>query len=804
MDLKPREPAGSPVCLIKNEKNTAMRQIYYTLRYLLHSRGNNGIKIISLALGLPMSLVLFAQVAFEMSYDNFYPDTDRLYRIRRVLNMTQEEKEKDMPIINAPVAPAMLKEFPEIESATVITSWSSDSKLTDEENRDFVVKTMIADSLFFDVFSLPLLEGNVLGFREPMSVYLSQSVAERIFGKTSAVGRILRDGEESYTVKGVYRDIPKNCHLTPEGIVSFKILGDWPGWHNNDAYCGYVRFRPGTDVKAVEAKIPDMLRKYYDYDAQISKGRNVRYFFEPVRQIHMSEPDVRKTVVILGLMAFSILLISVMNYVLISISSLANRAKAIGVYKCNGASAGNIFSMFVYETVALTLISLILAALLLFAFQHRIEELVRTSFSSIFAWSNSWVILAVIAAVIVVAGVIPGIVFSSVPVTQVFRNYGTNKRRWKQALLFIQLSGIAFMLTWLLILMRQYRQVLQEDLGYNTKDIVFASGLGDDITPERLLTIKNEIDRFPIVKKSSLSAFLPVYFVSGTFVTEIDTRQRLFSSRFAMIDKDFLEVMDIPLEAGENFRANTDSKEQMLVNRKFVELAGIEGDPVGKEYDVSFGPKTVISGVVRDFHLQYLNTRQLPLILFPSDPVKGYVFGTRYLIVRLASHDREALGMLNEKLRNLTHNRASYFKPYTDLISAGYHDAYLLRNSIFLASLLMFFITVIGILGYVADEMALRTKEIAIRRVNGASGSDILKIISRDIALIMIPALVAGMAAAWYVGSRWQEQFVVKAPWSAGLFLLAALLVVSAVFATVGYRCWRAVSDNPVNALKSE
>lgn len=781
-----------------------MRQIYYTLRYLLRSGGNNGIKIVSLTLGLAMSLVLFTQIAFDMSYDHFIPDVDHIYRIRRIWNMGNDKQDNNTPVINAPVPGAMMKELAEVEKATVRTSWTYDADYFSDNEQEFTVKTMIADSLFFDLFGFPLLQGDLQGLKKPDAIYLSESAARRIYGNEDALGKVLKEGEQAYIVRGIFKDIPKNSHMAFDALQSMEIFGGRPGWHNNDAYVGYVKFVPGTDPKAVEAKIPDMLRKYYDVDKEIRQGLRITYFFEPVKNVHMSEPAVKKTIMILWFMAFSILLIAALNYVMISISSLVKKSKMIGVHKCNGASPGDIFVMFIYETLALIFVSLILAVILILAFKEKIEELMHTSLANLFSLDNLWVVGVVIVILVIIAGVIPGRIFSSIPVTQVFRNFGANKRLWKRVLLFIQFGGVAFIFTLLLILVRQYSLVMNEDLGYDTENIVYSQNL-KGIYTDQMPLLKEEFDRYPLVVKSSIGTTMPIDVVSGTWIKNINTQESLFSSRFTCVDKNYLDVMGITLLKGENFKENINTYNQMIVNEKFLELAGVKDDPIGKVFNVGIAPKSEIIGVVKNYHLQSLYTEQLPLVIFPMEPSQGTeYYGKGNLILKLSSSDRRAVQEFDEKLRNFTHNPESYFRFYSDAIGESYKDARLLRNSISIAALVLFIITIMGILGYVTDEILNRTKEIGIRRINGASASSILKLIATDILIMAIPAIIIGMTVSWIIGHKWQEQFVVKASWDAGLFLTSGLFVLLVITLSVIVRSWHAANDNPVNSLRSE
>lgn len=785
-----------------------MKQLFYTIRYLLRNREKNMIKIISLTLGLAVGLVLFSQVAFELSFDKFYPDADRIFSIHRNITMNDENGFKyDGPIINAPVPGALHDNLSEVEEATVLGSQGElpivyNDKLFKEE-------VCVADSSFFDVFGIQILEGEKEKLALTLNMFLSESAAKRIFGSENPVGKtILLNKKDPVTICGVYKDIPKNSHLSFDVILSFKTLtqswGYNPGWMNNDAYRGYVKLREGATVSEVEAKIPALLYKYYDVDALKSKGIVFSYFLKPVTELHSGDPTTKRMLSILSLLAFAMLFVSAMNYVLISISSLAVRAKSVGVHKCSGASDGNIFSMFIYETGVLVLISLLLSALLIFAFRGSIEVLIQSSLLNLFSLSNLWVTLLVVLILLLLAGVIPARIFSAIPVTQVFRTYTANKRYWKRGLLFIQFAGIAFMLTLLTIITIQYNLLMNKDLGYTTENMIYSKDTGN-LFGEKAARLKAELSRLPEVEMVTLTSSLPGYGMNGDLVADENKEDAMVSVRFMQADKDFIDVFGMTMKEGENFSESKLNYNHAIVNESFVKKMQWTGPAVGKVF-VKGRNKVEVTGVVKNFQIGSLYTDPMyddipPLIYYSQGETEG---GGNILVVRLNHFNPTVIADLSARLRELLNNEDAYFEDYRMLINDSYKSARLFRNSILVASGLMLIITLLGLLGYTEDEIHRRSKEIAVRKVNGATAKDILYIISKDISVTALPAIVIGLGISYVVGANWLMQFAAKISLNTGLFIVSGIIVLAIIIICITLRAWGVANENPVNSIKSE
>ena len=404
------------------------RHIYYTLQSLLHKQGSNAIKIVSLALGLLMSVFLFARIAFELSFDNFYHDSDNLYIVKTgwLKNGVLEGNESRFTII--PIPAAIAEEFPEqVESSTVSCSLFDNSFQLGERQLD--MSTVMADTLYFSVLGLEMIEGNPQDLAGPDVVFLSAKSAKEAFGDENPIGKTLRYDFWGYQttllVKGIFADIPLNTSLErrPEAIISFPTIGrhlKWNlGWQSGGNYDGYLRLRSPQDADWLNKRMSIAIARHIPPES----GLELSVRIVPIHNLHVETPQVRKMIWIMFFLGIVLLFTTALNYVLVSVASLTQRAKAIGVHKCSGASGSSIFSMFMVETAIVVGLALLLIGLLVYIFHEKMEELAAVPLSALFDWQNLWAPLSVILLLFILGGCLPAMLFARIPVTQVFRRY---------------------------------------------------------------------------------------------------------------------------------------------------------------------------------------------------------------------------------------------------------------------------------------------------------------------------------------------------------------------------------------------
>jgi putative ABC transport system permease protein len=460
--------------------------------------------------------------------------------------------------------------------------------------------------------------------------------------------------------------------------------------------------------------------------------------------------------------------------------------------------------MFIYETVILILVSLLLSVFLIYLFRMGIEELMQTSLSVIFSWQNLWVSLMVVAVLLLAASVIPALMFSSIPVTQIFRTYTSGRHNWKRFLLFAQFTGIAFVMALLVIIIRQYNFIMDKDLGYTTVNILYSEGM-EGVTGEQITLLKKELEQTPEVAAVSVAWNLPLEGGSGWRIQDGEGNT-LFPTRLVPVDQSYLNTFEIELKQGNEFPDDlTNNYTRVLINESFVRNMGWTDAPVGKSVNLS-GMNVEVLGVVKDYQLSSLYAEESamfkdipPLMLVPHGPEYG---AGNKVIVRLYHLDAGSLNVMNNLMKKLLNNQDAYFMDYQSRINMGYKSVRLFRDSVWVAAGIMLFITMLGLIGYTDDEMRRRSKEIAIRKINGATVRDILATITRDFAVTSSIAIVLGVIISYIVGQQWLQQFVVKIPLSVFMFILCGLFVFGIILFCSSARAWNIANENPVNSLK--
>lgn len=730
-----------------------MKQLYYVIRTLLRGRGSNIIKVISLGLGLTMSILLFSRVAFEQSYDTCYKDYDDLYQIYSIFSAEGEQFEPQKQNCG-PVAGAILENFPkEVEAATSIAYFVSSPLYNGSVRID--ARKILADSLFFKTMGIEVLSGNPeKDLMQNDVIFLSDDLAQKIYGGENPIGKVISYKELQLTVKGTYVDLPENATMRPEAVISMPTAWsrDWGNysWRGGDSYYEYIRFRPGADKEVVNARLDAMIQKYRPEEDKKAYGYTA--FVKPIRDVYRDEDQVKRMDSIMSILALAILFIASLNYVLISISSLTYRAKAVGVHKCSGASGGTVFSMFLLETGIIIALALVLMGLILLNFQEFIEDTTAAKLSVLFAPDRIWVPLVVVLVLFIVGGILPGRLFARIPVSQVFRRYTEGKKGWKRPLLFVQFAGVAFICGLMYVVMAQYNYVKDKDMGYNPQRVAIGNVYfgGEEASGPALQFFRG----LPYVEEVSSAVSTPVWSYSGSMI-EGEGGQSLFSTRFSYALEDYFKMMGMTMKEGRPARAS----DEIVVNEAFAERMRW-GDKALNHPLRAEGRNLKVVGVLKNFHIGSFYQPQ-DVIMF------GYTrtFGNT-VHVRLKEPFAENLRRLNKDVSEAYPDKTVDFYSMEDQILNKYNPVRVFSNATILAALTMFFVMLMGLIGYTTDEVRRRSKEIAIRKVNGAESLGILELLSKDVLYVAAPAVIIGIISAAYINGMWMDQFAEQVPLS--------------------------------------
>ena len=772
-----------------------MKQIYYVIQTLLRGRGSNIIKIISLGLSLTMSILLFSRVAYEQSFDTCYKDYDNLYQIWSVFTV-KGEKYPPQEQNCGPVAGAILENFPEqVEAATSTCYWKN-SPLYNGNIR-FDEKKIVADSLFFQTMGIEVLSGNpVKDLQQPDVIFLSDRFAKKIFGGEDPVGKTINyNHEKDFMVKGTYKALSANATVNPEAVISMPTLwnegsGGNYSWQGGDSYPEYIRFRSGADKSVVNARIDAMIEKYRPEESKTKYGYTA--FVKPIRDTYRNYESVKRMRNIMSVLGFAILFIAALNYVLISISSLTYRAKAVGVHKCNGASGGKIFGMFLLETGIIIVAALLLMALVLLNFREFFEDTAAAKLSLLLAPERIWVPLTVIGVLFIVGGVLPGRLFARIPVSQVFRRYTEGKKGWKRPLLFIQFAGVAFISGLMCVVMAQYQYVLNKDMGYNPQRLALANAYWNK---EKECDAAFQFFKgLPYVEAVTSANNTPISGYSGSMIRD-ESGNALFSTRACYyMREDYPAMMGMTFKTGRMAR----TEDEVIVNETFADMMHWGNDAVGRTVDVDGTAQMKVVGVLKDFQIEDFTADKMPFVA----RYNKYFVGTIH--VRLKEPFVRNLQQLNKDVADAFHNQTIDFIGYEKKITDSYNSVRVFRNATLMAAITMFFVMLMGLIGYTADEVRRRSKEIAIRKVNGAEASSILELLSKDILVVALPAVILGSLASWYINGVWMEQFAEQIPLGWIVYLLVIIVNLVIIVGCVLWKSWRIANENPVNSIKSE
>ena len=782
----------------------------------LNQRGqHNWIKIVCLAVGLATGIVLIGKAGFEQSWDKFFPTSDRIYVVCE--DIIRNGEYKHYPQTAGAVAHGIKRYCPQVEAATRYTSFAWDMPIVTDDDKRVRTNYALVDSCFFDVFPFRILVGNPKKTLSQVDCcMIPRSLAEKLMGIENPLDLVGKKiyynirGGWALTVGGIYEDIPLNSKLHGmEVMVSMptitRIMFDGrDNWVGNDRYESYVRLAKGIMPDDLKSQIEKMKRDNLPLDELKKAGVDLGFSVQPLVDYHTKDEGTRRMTWIVSILAAVLIGCAVMNYLLLVIGGISRRAKEMAVHQCYGAETRHIYQKVMTESIVHLLLSLILAALLLFLFKETIEELVGAPLMVLLlTGSNIWLIVSTCLVVLLITGFVPSWIYTHIPLAAAFKNYNHSHRIWKLLLLGLQFASATFLIILLIVVGRQYRMMVNDDPGYDYSTL--GSLLVDGVSIEQRQLAMDELRKLSSVKGVTMSyANLTQHQSGDNILLPGDDREYMNIADLYYVGDGYFDVMEIPLVSGRTFTEQTDTLREVMVSRKFEErmkeLAGWD-QALGKQIIcTSFqGPYTIV-GVFEDTRIGSItNPDTRPSVCYYSRKPEQM----HYILIRFQSMDGlEAANKLVKEL--VTDNPDISIVPYNQMVTELYADAHRFRTTVMIGGLVALMIALIGLTGYLAGEIARRQKEIAIRKVNGAKITDVLKLFHTDILRVALPAVMIGAIGAWYVARLWLEQFSEKATLSPIIFVGGALAVIVVILSVVCIDCYRVASSNPVNYLKTE
>lgn len=780
-----------------------MENLLFAWRYLLKFRGNILTRVISLSLGLAVGLLLFSYAYYQLTMDRNFRDGDRVFQM-----WSQSEKFGLSGQLNAPIAPTLVAEMSPIEAATRLRGPIGDDVVRGDNT--FGLMYIFADTLFFETLGFEVLRGNPKEIlQHENQTMLSESAAKKIFGEKDPLGQlILLRGTDSLTVSGIFRDPPVNQHLGAfEMLCAFDAVKESlnTSWDGGDSFATYIKIRPGASIAQVEELTPAFALRH---QGELVKTWGVQYRFFPIADSSRVVSPLALIAWILMALAALTLFIATMNYVLASISTLVSRSKTLAMLKVGGARRRDIFSIFCWETLLLICVSLLLALFLIWGLQSQVEQITSTRIGDLFALARIWVPLCVIVAAFTLAALIPAQIFTAVPVTLAFRGVAANRRRWKQVLLFAEVLSVTLVIVLLTVFYLQFNRLRNGDFGFEHDHLTYTLV---NAPVQRGAAICNDLASLPEVESAAATEEIPLWGFSGQPCYDEVTGELLFSCRYLICDERFIPVMGMQLAAGRNFTP-VSSPEEALVNETYVRLRGwTNEEAVGRRIAQSSDPtepQSTVVGVVKDFRTGVIDGRVEPIVIHPCNMLVQWLPETRsltyYILIRLRELTPESLAAVQRKIEQYPSGNNHVLEVYDNRLTAALSDIRSYRNIVLTVCCIVLLITLTGLVGYLSDEIRRRGKEIAVRKVNGASAWSVVRLLARDIALLCLPAMAVGVAVSYWCVGLILSMFVEQISLRWWIFCLCVVAVTLVIGLVIVIRTWRIANADPVRMLKTE
>ncbi|MDL5045947.1 ABC transporter permease, partial [Oscillatoria amoena NRMC-F 0135] len=803
-------------------------------RSLVKQRIYSSINIFGLSVGIASCLLITLFVTNELSYDRFHANADRIYKI--ALERKYPNHATYYAIIPHSYAVVIPQDFPEVESAVrmggpfndvLVTYEKGDEEIQFEE--DFI---MAADSNFFSFFNIHLIKGDPQRiFSTTNDIVLTESTAKRYFGNDEPIDKTIRFFNQDFKVTGVSEDIRSNSHMKFDFLVKWndEIFGGSRSNFITFSAHTYLLLKPGTTPQAVEAKFPKLVDTYAS--AQIEsdlgkswedykkEGNGYRYFLQPLPSIHLDPTNIEAKmqpggninyVYFLIGVAILIVVIACINFMNLATARSAERAREVGVRKTMGSMKNQLISQFLIESMLICFIATILALLwvqlAIPGFNSLAQKNLVLEFSPLLALGLTGLILIVGF----LAGSYPAFVLSGFnPVVVMKGNFtGSSGGSWlRSGLVVFQFLISISLIIGTLVISRQMEFMQNKSLGFDREQVLLVERAF--ALQAKTQTFLDEVRKLAEVERAGGSfAMLGRQgdFFGAQFQAEGSSE--ILTTKSMAIEDGLAETIGFEFVEGRGYSRETRDSLSIILNETAVKTLGLR-DPVGQKLNqvqrrpegTVIVPFTII-GVIKDFNFQSLRDPITPLTIQSTEtfgPAVGYVY------VRIKSNSMQAAIQNIETLwKEMVPDQPFKYSFLDQNLNANY-EAEQRAGAVFgTFSVLAICIACVGLFGLAAYTASLRTKEIGIRKVLGASVSSVVFLLSKDFTKLILIAFIMAVPISWYLMSNWLDGFAYRISLDAGTFLLAGLLAVAIAWITVSYQSIKAAIANPVKSLRSE
>jgi putative ABC transport system permease protein len=827
-----------------------MLKLYFKIawRNLKTNKGYTTLNLSGLAIGLTCCLVLLRYVSYEKSYDAFNEHAGQVARLRMDFH-DQGKLTMQSATVFAGLAPRMKKDFPEVENYCRLVDarvgWAnlepaqfnlvfSNDQLNIKAMED---KGFYADASFLQMFTVPFLEGDAkTALDGPDKMVISADIAKKYFADADPLGKVMTIRENGqvyhYVVNGVFKNYPKNSHLSFDYLISYKTfislihtLGKGKesdpdltlNWYD---FYEYLQLRPGTNLASLQAKFPDFcLRQHMNSPRQLANNTRTDLYLMPMKDIHLyshynEEASVNgdgKSVSFLFLVAFIIIAIAWVNYTNLATARSLERAREVGVRKLLGAVRSHLIFQFLIESFLLNFAALLIAIALALLLAPFYNKLLANDGSLGFHLPATYVFgfTGLFLTGTLLSGIYPAFILSGYQPVSVlkgaFKNSGKG-RFLRKGLITGQFAISVVLIVGTIIVFQQVSFMMNQQLGANIDQTLVLNGpvsVPDSVYHDSYQPFKDDLLQISGVKSMAASSSVmgkEIYYTNDASLVHAANPQQ-YTFYFQYMDYDFLPGYDVKVLAGRNFskQFSTDKK-AVLLNEAATKLFGLKSPADALNQSISYmGDSLKIIGVVADFHQMGLSTNINPIIFMLKPDIHNFYsikFNSPNVQQTIASIQKVWNSHFPSDPLNFFFLKESYDQQYKANIQFG--------RVFGIFSFLAIAIACFGLLSLSAYNVIQRTKEIGIRKVLGASVSSIFVLLSREIVILVLIGILIAAPVAWWVMHSWLQDFAYRIPIQWWVFALAGIAAVLIALLTVSYQAIKAAIANPTKSLRTE
>ncbi|HXS56899.1 MAG TPA: ABC transporter permease [Hanamia sp.] len=797
------------------------------LRNLLRHKAFSVINIAGLAIGISACLLIFTVVKYELSYEKFQPNYDRIFHV--VSRDSFSDGVTYNPGVPFPALEAMRLDFPKITTGSLLASYGSQvtvlganaSNLSNDKK--FIEETgfFFCDPQFFKVFHYDWLLGSPEVLSEPNNTVLTQKTAKRYFGDwKNAIGQFLKfDNNITVKVAGILKDPPANTDFPIAIVTSFETVKQNGGIYSYNTQWGsttsnfqvFMLLPPDFSMQNVNSQFANFNSKN---NTNRNPGNTRSNFLQPLSEVHFDQRfenfgdhrASKPTLWTLSLIGLFIIVMACINFINLSTAQAVGRSKEIGIRKVLGSYRWQLFGQIIGETAFIVLAALLLAVAIsvLCLPSIKLIALIKEPIS-LFSWQTFYFIIVLFAAVIVLAGLYPALALSGFSPALALKNKITSASvggiSIRRSLVVTQFAISQILIIGTIVAITQMSFVRNADLGFNQDAVFLINSNADSTMHARQESFKQQLLQIAGVQKVSFSNDVPSSSNGWYSNFAFDHRPgEKFQVSLKFADEDYFKTFGLQFLAGGAF-GKSDTVKDVVINETMVKKLGLKNpeEAIGKEIQIGRNKWNRISGVLRDFKTSSLREDIKPTLI-GSD--KNF-----YSVTAIKLHSSNITGTKAniERVWNKSFPEYAFTSSYLDENIASFYEQdyqFALLYKIFAG--IAIFISCLGLYGLVSFMAVQKTKEIGIRKVLGASVKNIIYLFSKEFTLLIFIGSIIAIPIAYFMMNNWLQNFVFRIKMNAGIFIIAIVLSLFIAWIAVGYKSIKAALVNPVKSLKSE